>query len=208
MIGIVESISDLIVSLINTFGLAGIFFAMALESACFPFPSEIIMPFSGFVVYNGDLTLWGITLAGALGNLFGSIVAYFVGLKGGRPFLEIYGKYVFLSQKKLDLAEDWFEKHGDKAVFISRMLPVIRTYISLPAGIARMDFGKFVFYTFAGSLLWCLALGYLGVLLGPQWDSLKGWFHILDAMIILFIICALIYLIIRRRAIRCSIPRG
>jgi membrane protein DedA with SNARE-associated domain len=199
MISIVEYISDLIVSLISSFGYGGIFFAMALESACIPFPSEIIMPFSGFVVSKGGLDLWGITIAGALGNLFGSVVAYLVGLEGGRPFLEKYGKYILLSQKKLDLADDWFRKHGDRAVLISRLLPVIRTYISLPAGIAGMDFKKFTFYTFAGSLPWCLALGYLGVLLGPKWDSLKGWFHILDAMIILSIIGILIYVFKKRK---------
>lgn len=197
MISIVEYISDLIVKLISSFGYSGIFFAMALESACIPFPSEIIMPFSGFVVSEGKLDLFGITLAGALGNLFGSVVAYQVGLRGGRPFLEKYGKYVLLSHKKLDLADDWFRKYGDRAVLISRVLPVIRTYISLPAGIAGMNFKKFSFYTFAGSVPWCFALGYVGILLGPQWDSLRGWFHILDAMIIISTLCILGYLVIK-----------
>lgn len=194
---IVEYISDIIVGLISTFGYGGIFLAMALESACVPFPSEVIMPFSGFVVSEGGLDLMGITLVGALGNLFGSVVAYLAGLKGGRPFLEKYGKYLLLSKKKLDMADNWFNRHGDRAVLISRMLPVIRTYISLPAGIAGMDFKKFVFYTFVGSLPWCFALGYLGVLLGPRWDSLKAWFHLMDALIILSVACALIYLLMR-----------
>jgi membrane protein DedA with SNARE-associated domain len=197
MISLVEFVSNLIVSLITTFGYTGIFFAMALESACIPFPSEIIMPFSGFVVSEGKLDLLGITLSGALGNLFGSVVAYQVGLRGGRPFLDKYGKYFLLSQKKLDLADDWFRKYGDRAVLISRILPVMRTYISLPAGIAGMDFKKFAFYTFTGSLPWCLALGYMGVLLGPQWDSLKGWFHILDAIIIISALCILMFLVLR-----------
>lgn len=197
MISIVEYVSDLIVKLISSFGYSGIFFAMALESACIPFPSEIIMPFSGFVVSEGKLDLFGITLAGALGNLFGSVVAYQVGLRGGRPFLEKYGKYVLLSHKKLDLADDWFRKYGDRAVLISRVLPVIRTYISLPAGIAGMNFKKFSFYTFAGSVPWCFALGYVGILLGPQWDSLRGWFHILDAVIIISTLCILGYLVIK-----------
>jgi membrane protein DedA with SNARE-associated domain len=199
MISLVEFVSNVIVSLITSFGYAGIFFAMALESACIPFPSEIIMPFSGFVVSEGKLSLLGITLSGALGNLFGSVVAYQVGLRGGRPFLDKYGKYFFLSQKKLDLADDWFKKYGDRAVLISRILPVIRTYISLPAGIAGMDFKKFTFYTFTGSLPWCLALGYIGILLGPKWDSLKGWFHIFDTIIIISILCILIYLVLRYR---------
>lgn len=199
MISIVEYISDIIVNLISTFGYGGIFFAMALESACVPFPSEVIMPFSGFVVSEGGLDLMGITLVGALGNLFGSVVAYLVGLKGGRPFLEKYGKYVLLSKMKLDMADDWFNRHGDRAVLISRVLPVIRTYISLPAGIAAMNFKKFVFYTFVGSLPWCFALGYLGVLLGPRWDSLKVWFHLIDALIILSVAVALIYILMRYR---------
>lgn len=195
MISIIEYISNLIVSLISTFGYAGIFFAMALESACIPLPSEVIMPFSGFVVSEGKLTLWGITAVGALGNLFGSVLAYYVGLKGGRPFLEDYGRYILITKRKLDIADKWFDKYGDKAVLISRVLPGIRTYISLPAGIAGMDFKKFVFYTFAGSLPWCFVLGYLGVLLGPRWDSLRGWFHILDAIIVIGVIFAAGYIV-------------
>ncbi len=197
MISIIEYVSDLIVGMISALGYSGIFLAMALESACIPIPSEVIMPFSGFVVSEGKLTLWGITLVGALGNLFGSIIAYYVGLKGGRPFLESYGRYVLITRKKLDMADAWFYMYGDRAVLISRILPAIRTYISLPAGIARMDFKKFVFYTFAGSLPWCFVLGYLGVLLGPRWDSLKGWFHILDAIIIVVAIAVALYLVVK-----------
>jgi membrane protein DedA with SNARE-associated domain len=193
MISTVEYVSNLIVSLISATGYSGVFFAMALESACIPFPSEIIMPFSGFVVSEGKMTLFGITLAGALGNLFGSVVAYFVGLKGGRPFLEEYGRYILISHKKLDMADEWFQKYGDKTVLLSRVLPVLRTYISLPAGIARVDFKRFSLFTFVGSLPWCLSLGYVGVLLGPRWDSLRGWFHLTDAVVILTLIGAAIY---------------
>jgi len=199
MISIVEYVSNLIVSLISISGYYGIFIAMTLESACIPLPSEVTMPFSGFVVSEGKLTLWGITLAGTLGNLFGSVIAYYVGLKGGRPFLESYGRYILVTKKKLDIADKWFDRHGDRAVLISRVLPGIRTYISLPAGIAMMDFKKFVFYTFAGSLPWCFVLGYLGVLLGPRWNSLKGWFHIFDAIIIAGIILVVIYLLYKYR---------
>lgn len=199
MISIVEYVSNLIVSLIRTFGYSGIFFAMALESACIPLPSEVIMPFSGFVVSEGKLTLWGITFAGALGNLFGSIVAYYIGLKGGRPFLEAYGRYILVTRKKLDIADTWFDKYGDRAVLISRVLPGIRTYISLPAGVARMSVKKFAFYTFVGSLPWCFALGYLGVILGPRWESLEVWFHILDAMIVLGIILTVAYFLYKYR---------
>ena len=199
MISIVEFVSNLIIYLISAFGYQGVFVAMALESACVPLPSEIIMPFSGFVVSEGEMTLLGITLAGALGNLFGSVAAYYIGLKGGRPFLERNGRYILISKKKLDLADEWFERYGERAVLISRVLPVLRTYISLPAGIAEMDFKKFAFFTFAGSLPWCLALGYLGVVLGPKWDSFKGWFHVLDAIIVIALIGGFVYLIFRQR---------
>jgi membrane protein DedA with SNARE-associated domain len=200
MISLFEFVTDLIIRVIGSTGYYGVFFAMALESACIPLPSEIIMPFSGFVVSQGKMTLLGITLAGALGNLFGSIIAYYVGLKGGRPFLEKYGgKYLLISKKKLDLADDWFNKYGYKAVLISRILPVIRTYISLPAGIARMDFRKFALYTFAGSLPWCFLLGSLGVILGPNWDSFKVWFHFIDALIIVSILGILVYMLLKHR---------
>jgi membrane protein DedA with SNARE-associated domain len=195
MISIVEYVSNLIINSISAYGYMGVFFAMALESACIPIPSEVIMPFSGFVVSEGRLTLWGITIAGALGNLFGSVVAYYVGSKGGRPFLERYGKYILITRRKLDLADRWFNRHGDRAVLISRVLPGIRTYISLPAGIAQMRFKHFVLYTFAGSLPWCFVLGYWGVILGPHWDSLKGYFHILDVLVIAGIILGAGYLI-------------
>jgi membrane protein DedA with SNARE-associated domain len=199
MISIVAYLSEIIVEMIESFGYFGIFVAMALESACIPFPSEIIMPFAGFVVSEGKMSLLMITLAGAFGNLAGSLIAYFFGLKGGRPLLERYGVYFFISKRKLKMADEWFMKYGEYAVFFSRLLPVVRTYISLPAGVAGMDLKKFVIYSFAGSLPWCLALGYLGVLLGPRWDSLSAYFHILDAIIILSLVAVVVYLLARRR---------
>lgn len=195
MIGIVEYVSSLAIYLIETLGYWGVFIGMTLESACIPLPSEIIMPFAGFVVYEGQMTLWGITLVGALGNLFGSLIAYFVGLKGGRPLLEKYGKYVLITHSKLELADEWFAKYGHEAVLISRVLPVIRTFISLPAGIAHMDLKKFVIYTFLGSLPWCFALGYIGVQLGPQWETIKGYFHILDIIVVIGALAFLVYII-------------
>ena len=195
MTGIVEFVSNIAINLIENLGYWGIFIAMTLESACIPLPSEVIMPFAGFVVNEGKLTLWGITLVGALGNLFGSLIAYYVGLKGGRPLLERYGKYILISHSNLDLADEWFKKYGHEAVFISRMLPIIRTFISLPAGITRMDIKKFIIYTFLGSLPWTFALGYLGVKLGPHWNGLKGYFHQLDIIVIIGIMIFLAYLI-------------
>ena len=197
MTGIVEFVSNFAIYLISSLGYWGVFIGMTLESACIPLPSEIIMPFSGFVVWQGttNMTLLGITLIGALGNLLGSLIAYFVGLKGGRPLLEKYGKYILITPRKLELADQWFERYGYEAVLISRVLPIVRTFISLPAGISHMDLKKFVIYTFAGSLPWCFVLGYIGVQLGPRWEIIKGYFHILDVIVVVGIIAFLGYII-------------
>jgi len=197
MIGILENLSNLAIYLIESLGYWGVLLAMTLESACIPLPSEIIMPFSGYVVYEGttNMTLIGITIVGALGNLFGSLIAYYVGLIGGRPLLEKYGKYVMITHSKLELADQWFTKYGYEAVFISRFLPIIRTFISLPAGITHMDLKKFVIYTFLGSLPWCFALGYIGVKLGPHWEIIRNYFHILDYVVVLGLVIFVGYLI-------------
>lgn len=195
MTSIIELVSNFAINIIGSLGYWGVFIGMTLESACIPLPSEVIMPFAGFAVSEGKMTLLGITLVGTLGNLLGGLIAYFVGLKGGRPFLEKYGKYVLISHSKLDQADHWFEKYGHEAVLISRMLPAIRTFISLPAGIARMDLKKFTIYTFLGSLPWTFALAYIGVQLGPHWEVIKGYFHILDIIVAIGIIGVIAYLI-------------
>ena len=190
MFSIVEFVSNFVINIIGSLGYWGVFIGMTLESACIPLPSEIIMPFSGFVVWQGNtnMTLIGITLVGALGNLLGSMIAYMVGLKGGRPLLEKYGKYVLISHSKLELADKWFSRYGAEAVLISRMLPIIRTFISLPAGIAGMDLKKFIIYTFIGSLPWVFVLGYIGVQLGPNWGIIRSYFHILDILVFIGIL--------------------
>ena len=195
MISIIDYVSQIAINLIEILGYWGVFFGMMVESACIPLPSEVIMPFSGYVVWEGKMTLLGITIVGVLGNLIGSWITYFVGLKGGKPFLEKYGKYILISKSKLDLAHDWFERYGHEAVFISRMLPIIRTFISLPAGIAGMDFKKFTVYTLFGSIPWVLFLGYVGVMLGPHWDEIRSYFHILDILIVIGIAMFVIYII-------------
>lgn len=197
MTGLIENLSSLAIYLINTLGYWGVFIGMTLESACIPLPSEIIMPFSGYVVWQGttNMTLIGITIVGTLGNLLGSLIAYFVGWKGGRPLLEKYGKYILITHSKLELADRWFERYGYEAVFISRFLPAIRTFISLPAGIAHMDLKKFIIYTFFGSLPWSFALGYLGVVLGPHWEVLRTYFHILDIVVAVGIVGFVAFLI-------------
>ncbi|MBI5681114.1 MAG: DedA family protein [Methanobacterium sp.] len=199
MISILDYVSQIAINLIEYLGYWGVFIGMLIESACIPLPSEVIMPFAGFAVSEGKMTLWGITIAGVLGNLVGSWIAYFVGLKGGKPFLEKYGKYVLISQRKLDIAHNWFEKYGHEAVLISRMLPIVRTFISLPAGIAEMNFKKFTVYTVIGCLPWCFMLGYIGVMLGPHWDVIRNYFHILDVFVGIGIVAVIIYIIYHYR---------
>jgi membrane protein DedA with SNARE-associated domain len=183
---IIEILSGLIVATISAMGYSGVILLMAIESACIPLPSEIIMPFSGYLVSTGQLNLWAVAVAGAVGCVLGSLVAYWVGMYGGRPVIEKYGRYVLLSRHDLDIADRWFAHHGEAIVFVSRLLPAIRTFIAFPAGVARMNLKRFIIYTFAGSLPWCLGLAYIGQKLGEQWnkdDTLKTWFHRFDFVI-------------------------
>src|SRR5947208_1377987 len=187
MIGrIIEIISAFIVATISTLGYGGVVLLMAIESARIPLPSEIIMPFSGYLVSRGEMNLWLVGVAGAFGCVVGSMVAYWVGMYGGRPLIEKYGRFVLISRHDVDIADRWFDRFGEVIVFASRLLPVIRTFIAFPAGVARMDLKRFVIYTFAGSLPWCLGLAYVGQKLGEQWDkneTLKTLFHRFDFVI-------------------------
>ena len=194
MIGkIIELLSVVIVATISRLGYSGVVLLMAIESACIPLPSEIIMPFSGYLVSRGEFNLWLVGLAGAIGCVLGSLVAYWVGMYGGRPLAEKYGRYLLVSRHDLDLADRWFERYGDVIVFASRLLPAIRTFIAFPAGVARMNLKKFVIYTFAGSLPWCIGLAYVGQRLGEKWDkdpTLKNLFHRFDFVIGIIIAAA------------------
>ena len=135
------------------------------------------------LVTTGQFTMLGVTLAGAIGNVAGSVVAYYAGVWGGRPFVERYGPYVLVSRKDIEMADRWFAKYGDAAVFFSRMLPVVRTFISLPAGIARVNIYRFMLYTFLGALPWCYLLAYIGLKMGEQWEHLRDYFHQFDIVI-------------------------
>src|SRR5579859_1635650 len=180
---ITQTITDLISNWYQTFGYLGIVLAMAIESCCIPLPSEIVMPLAGiYIVAVAGPTaflpaLLGVALAGAAGCLIGSIVAYGIGRAGGRPMLLKYGKYVLISQADSDRADRWFEHFGPSVAFFSRLLPVVRTYISLPAGIYRMNFLKFCIYTVLGSLPWCFLLAFAGYKLKAQYESLATYFH-------------------------------
>ena len=180
---IISILAGFIIAVISTLGYGGIVLLMAIESACIPLPSEIIMPFAGYLVFTGELTLWGIALAGAVGCVLGSLVAYYVGIYRGRPLVEKYGKYVLISHHDLHLADRWFQRHGDITIFVGRLLPVIRTFIAFPAGVARMNLWRFNLYTFVGSFIWCYALGWVGMKLGEHWNTLGTYFHKFDVAI-------------------------
>jgi membrane protein DedA with SNARE-associated domain len=188
---IIETLSVFIIAIISAGGYAGIMLLMAIESACIPLPSEVIMPFSGYLVYSGRFSLFWVATAGAIGCNLGSLVAYYVGYYGGRPLVERYGSYIFLSEKELLWADRFFEKRGDWAVLVARLLPVVRTFIALPAGIARMKQVRFHIFTFIGSWPWCYLLAWIGVRLGEKWNTdprLKQWFHRFDAAILAIIL--------------------
>lgn len=194
---LIEFLADFVINIISTLGYLGVFLAMAIESACIPLPSEIIMPFSGYLVFQGEMNLWLVGLVGALGNLGGSLLAYWVGAKGGRPLIERYGKYVLLSHHDLDLADHWFERYGRSTVFFTRMMPVVRTFISFPAGMSRMRLGTFSLYTFIGALPWSLALAYIGMKLGENWDTLGGYFHKADIFIAVLLVAGVVWYVWR-----------
>jgi len=191
---IIETLTAFIISVIAASGYGGITLLMAIESACIPLPSEVIMPFSGALTIpqiashfgRTPFSLFWVATAGALGCNLGSLVAYYVGYYGGRPLVERYGSYIFLSETELHWADRFFEKRGDWAVLIARLLPVVRTFIALPAGIARMRQLRFHAFTFIGSWPWCYVLAWIGVRLGEKWNTdprLKQWFHRFDAAI-------------------------
>ena len=184
--------SQIFLSFIASWGYVAVAVLMAAENACIPIPSELILGFAGYLISAGHMSFEGALLAGMVGGLFGSIFAYEVGARGGRPFVDRYGKYFFIKKSHVDTAQDWFDRYGLKAVFFSRMLPVIRTFISLPAGFARVDPKRFFTYTIAGSLPWTAAILYAGMMLGENWTDLMEYGH--EASII-FVICSVIAII-------------
>jgi membrane protein DedA with SNARE-associated domain len=170
-------------SVVAATGYGGIALLMAIESACIPLPSELIMPFAGYLVYEGSMNVLWVATAGAIGCNLGSLVAYEIGCYGGRPLVEKYGRWILMGRRELDWADSFFQRWGYLAVLIARMLPVVRTFIALPAGIARMPRGRFHIYTFLGSWPWCFLLAYLGLKLGENWRVLGKYFHQLDLVI-------------------------
>ena len=184
MIGhILETLATFIKNTIDATGYAGVILLSAIESANIPLPSEIILPFSGFLVTVGRFNLWMVAGAGAVGNVIGSVFSYYLGMYGGRPLIERFGKYVLMSKRDLDMADRWFARWGEATAFFSRCLPVIRTFISFPAGIARVNVVRFMIYSLIGSYIWSLFLAYIGMQVGENIEVLKPYFHKADALI-------------------------
>ncbi len=198
-LSITESIVNWVTTNIADYGAAAVFALMALESACIPIPSEVIQLFAGFEVSQNHMYFAVAVLAGVAGNVVGSWIAWGVGARGGRPVIERYGRFVHVTPKRLDLAQRWFDRYGNKVVFWSRMLPVVRTFISLPAGIARMPLGRFTLYTAAGALPWCTALTLAGVQVGKHWQEWHDRLRYLDYLVAALLVAGVVALWMRSR---------
>jgi membrane protein DedA with SNARE-associated domain len=201
---VLKWIAAFITAAISSLGYFGVFLMMAIESAAIPLPSEIIMPFSGYLVYQREFTLQGAAFWGAMGCVAGSWVAYGVAAWGGRAFVLKYGRFVLISRHDLDLAERLFKSYGSPIIFFSRLMPVVRTFISLPAGLARMPPIRFTVYTFLGSYPFCYALAYLGRELGEHWHSLESQFRKFDVAILIVLVLGAAWWVKRHLAARVS----
>ncbi len=195
---LVELLAGFVTNIISQIGYIGVFILMVLESALIPIPSEIIMPFSGFLVATGKFNALYMLVAGTLGNLVGSIITYYLGMGIGRSLVLKYGKYVFIDEGHLNLADKWFQKFGDKIIFVSRNLPAVRTYISFPAGISKMNIFKFSMFTLIGSLPWNFALLYAGILLGKNWNFILKYTTILDVVVIISVMIFIVWWLRKR----------
>jgi membrane protein DedA with SNARE-associated domain len=193
---IIDSIVNVATDFIDSVGVWGVFILMTLESACIPVPSEATMLFAGFNVSTGDMSLFGAVFAGVAGNVVGSWIAYAVGYYGR---LELVDRHHWINRKHVEWADTWFQRHGDVTVLVTRMLPIIRTFISLPAGVARMPFWRFTVLTVIGCIPWVLALTLIGKAVGANWEDWRDHLHYLDYVVLAAIVIGVIYLIVRRR---------
>jgi membrane protein DedA with SNARE-associated domain len=201
---ILQPLINWVTATIGDYGLFAVFGLMLLESMGILIPSEAISPFAGYLVSLGQISFFGAVAAGVLGNVVGSWIAYFIGRWGGRELWLRYGRFVGVRAHHLALAEKWFDRYGEFTVFVSRCLPVVRTFISFPAGTARMNFAKFTFYTFAGCIPWVFALTYFGYLLGENWNRVGSYLHYLDYLVALALLAGAVYLFLRWRWSRSS----
>ena len=193
------AISNFILHVMNSSGYLGLFLLSAIESAGIPIPSEVVLPFAGFLVASGTFSLWGAAAVATLGNYAGSLLLFWIGISGGRWILDRYGTYVLIHKQDIDTGEKWFGRHGSKAVFFGRLMPIVRTFISLPAGVNKMDLKKFSVYTLLGALPWNFLLIYAGYKAGQNWDSFKPYFHIFDIVIGVVVVLLVIWYIVKKR---------
>jgi membrane protein DedA with SNARE-associated domain len=196
---VLNRLVDEVTTLIGEHGVPAVFFLMVLESACLPVPSEVIMLFAGYLVSIDQMTLTEAVVAGTLGNVVGSWIAWGIGISGGRVLLERHGRWVHITPARLDMADRWFERRGERIVLIGRCLPIIRTFISLPAGIARMPFWRFTIYTAIGSFIWVLGLTLIGVQVGDQWDEWHKRLEFVDYLVAVGLVAGVAYLVVRWR---------
>lgn len=192
---VVEKLAELIIAGMSSLGYAGLFLMMTLESMIAPIPSEIVMPFAGFLVNGGQFTLLAVALVSGLGSVFGSLLSYWLGIFGGRKFILKYGKYLLLDESHLEWTERFFSRYGEKTIFISRFIPIVRHLISIPAGIGKMNIKKFVVYTFAGAIIWNTFLAWLGIKLGEKWSLIHDYSQQLDYVMIVVIVIAFSYFV-------------
>ncbi len=196
---IVEKLVEYITLGMSAGGYFGLFVLMALESMIAPVPSEVVMPFAGYLALQGRFDFWIALLVSSLGSIFGSLLSYYIGVYGGRPFVLKYGKYLLLEKEHLEWTENWFKKQGQKTIFISRFIPVVRHLISIPAGIAKMAMHKFIIYTFLGATIWNLVLLYAGFRLGQHWDKIHQYSKELDMIFVALVILFFVYFIWKHR---------
>ena len=185
-----ESVSEIFLGFIDTWGYMAVAVLMGMENACIPIPSELILGFAGYLIFAGRMSFAGALCFGMLGGMLGSVFAYYIGHRGGRTFVDRYGRYFFIKKSHVDMAQQWFDRYGVRAVFFSRMLPIVRTFISLPAGFAHVDIKQFLFYTFIGSLPWTALILGAGMMLGESWTLLTEIGH--EASIAFVVICVLL----------------
>lgn len=194
-----QALSMLLEHFVRHYGVPGVFIAMVLESACIPLPSEVVMTYAGYEAFRGNISFWPVVIAGVLGNVVGSLIAYYVGSRGGRPLLAKYGKYVFFSERHFAAAETFFTRYGAMTVLVSRVLPVLRTFISLPAGIANMRRGTFLLFTTIGCIPWVYLLTAFGFKLGQNWSTISAHFTSLTVLFALIFVASIIWFLMRNR---------
>lgn len=199
---ILSGVTNFVINAISSGGYIAIAGLMAIESAAIPLPSEVIMPFSGYLVATGRFSLLGVALAGAIGSLAGSLILYLIGSLGGRPLVEKYGRYVLINDSDLERADRFFARYGPFSNFIGRIIPIVRTFISFPAGLSKSEIKRFAAGSFIGSFVWSLFLGWIGLVLGQNWQQIRTYFHGLDIFVVLLAISVVIWYVRKHLSMR------